>query len=593
MLTSARRRLRDLAFAGPAADTLDERLNAKHVALAIAWAAALFVMLRTVEAVISLHTDLPYYDHWAVVEDYGHLREGDYSPDDLLDQHNEHRPAAPWLLLFADLWLFGGRGWLPSALNILFQLGVATSFAAAAFVLHRGRRGGAALFAVSAALALALQFTSAQIETFILPFQLVWTFGHAATTAAIGLLVLSQRRRGTYGFLLVGAVIACAFLGQFSLSRGGWAWPVLVALALFLRTPPWRIALIALAGAASSALFFAGYDFVPDARNPVESLARPDRLLDYVLIVLGGPVAPVAERWGARIVGAAGLAGAALLLAHAVRHREPWPPAALFLAAHLAVSLFSVLTLAFTRSPLGPESAEAPRYVLLAASAWTALLLLYLWGPPGLSLPLGRRFAVGAAAMMLAAAVLNPWRAIAPWEDVFGDLAQAEDAIRTGVYDPAAIVRIYPEPAEIDNAIPVLQRYNLSIFRGDTLAPLLGEPLRDHFGVAEDACLGFFDATLDAHSRAGAAVSGWAWDPVNRRRPSAVLIVGADGVIRGLATAATDRIDVIVSVPSIPTLRTGWFGYSRDTGGPATAYAILEPELACPLDGQQSVTGSR
>lgn len=593
MLTSARRRLRDLASAGPAADSLDERLNAKHVALAIACAAAVFVALRTVEAVISLHTDLPYYDHWAVVEDYGHIRDGEYSADDLLDQHNEHRPAAPWLFLLADLWLFGGKGWFPSALNIVLQLAVASSFAAAAFALNRGRPGGAALFVVSGALALALQFTSAQIETFILPFQLVWTLGHAATTAAIGLLVLAQQRRGAHALLFVGAAIACAFVAQFSLSRGGWVWPVLIALAFLARTPPLRIALIALAGAASSALFFAGYDFVPDARNPVESLARPDRLLDYVLIVLGGPAAPVAERWGARVVGATGLAGAGLLLAKVVRDREPWPPAAMFLTAHLAVSLLSILTLAFTRSPLGPESAEAPRYVLLAASAWTALLLLYLWGLPGVSIPSARLLAAGAAGVMLALAVVNPWRAISPWEDVFGDLAQAEDAIRTGVYDPAAIVRVYPEPAEIDAAIPVLQRYDLSIFRGDALAPLLGEPLRDHFGVAEGVCLGFFDATLDAQSPAGAAVSGWAWDPVNLRRPQVVLIVGPDGIIRGLATAATDRIDVIVSVPSIPTLRTGWFGYSRDTGGPATAYAVLEPELACPLDGQQTVTGSR
>jgi hypothetical protein len=322
-------------------------------------------------------------------------------------------------------------------------------------------------------------------------------------------------------------------------------------------------------------------------------MERPDRLIDFALVVVGSPALPPFDLWGARVLGAVGVVAMAALLVDAARRRQAYTGLPAFLLAQAIFSSLTIALIAAWRSPLGIEAAEAPRYCMPAASLWTALVILAWHAAPGFRMPsVVERFGLAMAAVLIVLATVSPWQAVPPWEPVFNDLDQTEDAIRVGVYDDSAIVRIYAAPDDIKPFIPILDEYDISIFYRDELAKLIGTPLAETFGTAQGLCSGSFDATLDARSPAGAAVSGWAWDPNRTQRPPTVLIVGPDGIIRGLATAATDRVDVIASVPGVTTVATGWFGYSRPTEGPARAYAVVADGVVCPLNGEHEVVAS-
>jgi hypothetical protein len=596
MVASVRRRIREPGFASistPAAAA--QPITLMHILVAVAAVMAIFVVAEALETAIRLHTELPYYDQWAVVADYDALRSGAYGPDDWISQHNEHRPLVPRLVLFGDLYLLGGRNYLPLLVNVGLQFVAAALFAGAAFHLFQGRARGASILALSATVSLALQFTTAQVETFILPFQVLWTIGYTAGTGAVAALSAARgrhTRQARHGLLALAVVLAA--VSQYSVANGLWVWLLLLAVGLWRGVPRLWLVAIAVAGAALTALYFIGYTRPPDSESPFDSLARPDRLVDYILVVMGSPILPLFERWGARLLGAFGVAAIAVIIVDVLRHGRRYNDAAAFLVAQVAFSSLTIGLIALGRSSLGISSAEAPRYVMPAASVWTCIIILAWQVRLRLPAPItAGRFATAAAALLIVTAAASPWKAVGPYEDVFNNLSQTRDALRTGVYDDAAIVRIYPDPAAIRPYLPILERYNISLFRGDSLAPLLDQPLAEHFGVASGLCLGFFDTTLDARSPAGVAVSGWAWDPERKKAFDTILIAGPDGIIRGLATTKVDRLDVIGNVGGVTALNTGWFGYSRPTGGPATAYAVVAPGVVCPLGNEHDVVASR
>lgn len=556
---------------------------------------AFLVFAEAIATAVALHTNLPYYDEWATVADFGRLRAGDYGLADWFAQHNEHRPAFPRLVLFADFQFLGGQGYLYPAVNITLQFVESVVLSAAAFRLYMQQRIGIRTFVVCCAAALALQFTTAQIETFIIPFQVLWTIGYTAGTGALAALAAAHSaKRSHMRTGLVAVAVALAIVSQYSVANGIWVWALLAMMAWWLRTPrAWLITIVTV-GVSCSAAYFAGYSQPADSQDPVGSLARPDRVIDFALIVIGGPVLPMLGQQAARLLGAIGLVGIGLVLAQAMRGRNRADGATTLLVAQVLFSSLTIGLIAVGRSPLGIGAAEAPRYVMPAATLWTCIVILVSDSAGGFRAFAGARAAAGIAAgsFLVATALGSAWWAVQPWADTFDNLEATSDAIRVGVYDDSALIRLYPAPGDIKAFVPILRRYNLSVFRGDELSELLDTPLAARYVVSPDACRGFFDTTLDARSPAGAGVSGWAWDLARDARPSTVLIAGPDGIIRGIATASTSRVDVALAVPEVTAVDSGWFGYSRPTGGPGRAYAVMGAGVVCALEGEHEVVAT-
>lgn len=571
-----------------------ERVTLADLATVATGIVALLVFAEAIATAVALHTNLPYYDEWATVADFGRLRTGDYGLADWFAQHNEHRPAFPRLVLFADFQFFGGQGYLYPAVNITLQFAESVVLSAAAFGLYMQQRIGMRTFVVCCAAALALQFTTAQIETFIIPFQVLWTIGYTAGTGALAALAAAhsaKRPRVRTG--LVGVAVALAIVSQYSVANGIWVWALLAIMAWWLRAPRAWLITIVTAGIICSAAYFAGYSQPAESQDPVASLARPDRVVDFALVVIGGPVLPMLGQQAARLLGAVGLVGIGLVLAQAMRRRDRAEGATTLLVAQVLFSSLTIGLIAVGRSPLGIGAAEAPRYVMPAATLWTCIVILASASTGGFRVVRGARLAgIVAGAFLVTTALGSAWWAVQPWADTFDNLEATSDAIRVGVYDDSALIRLYPAPGDIKAFVPILKRYDLSVFRGDDLSELLDTPLANRYVISSNDCRGFFDTTLDARSPAGAGVSGWAWDLSRDARPSTVLIAGPDGIIRGIATASTSRVDVALAVPEVTAVDSGWFGYSRPTGGPGRAYAVMGAGVVCALEGEHEVVAT-
>jgi hypothetical protein len=594
MAANEPRRLPFLDFAREGLQSPVAGVTLGQIGLFVLSVLAVFVFLQEVETVIRLHTNLPYWDQWAVVADYDLLREGNFGLDGWFSQQSEHRPLVPRALFFGDLYLLGGQNYVPSVMGVVLQLTTAGFLAGAAFVLLRGRRGGAGLLVLFTALVVAHQFTTAQVETFIVPFQLVWTLGFTAAAGAFVLFVaagsqLSGRKR----FAMIAGAVALAAISHLSFQYGMWAWAVLLAIGALRGYPRRWLLPIAALGAALTAAFFYDYSTPQGTASFVDSLTHPLDFVDFVAIVLGGPVNALAGRTGARIVGAIAFAIVVGAVYLAVRRRHELTGAEILLLAVTAFAFLGVCHLSFIRAPLGVGDAEASRFVLLSAPLWTATVVL-LWAlaadRPELALP--RRGAVVLTGGLVGIAAISPWYAVPPWRDNFSGLDRTTTAIRVGVYDNEALARIYPADGvdDIKPHIPILEKYSISVFRGQDPSELLGDQLNQHFGVATGICIGSFDTIQGVGDPNGASVSGWAWDSIALERPPLVVLAGEDRVIVGIGDALDERIDVLSNVPGVTDVNSGWFGYSRRSDGDATAYAILDGRVACPLPGEYPIS---
>lgn len=571
----------------------NDRLTLEVVSILALAAVALFVVADALETVLGLHTALPYWNGWAPIIEWDNLKSGSFSAADWFGQHNEHRPVSARLFYFLDLAVFGGRNLVQGPTVLLVQFSVAALFTGAAFLVFRRREGWPSIVAVCAIVALALQFSMAQVENFVLPFNLHWVLGYGAAAGALAATAAVPGRSGRRRWILLGTAIVLAISAHLSVAFALMAWPAMLGIGICLGLRRVELAAVVVAGVAVTAGYYATYDTPPGLGSTSHLVTRPFDTILFFLSVLGDPFQPVVGSLLARLAGVLGIGATAWLIADLRLRPRAYGAAGTFLVAEMAFVLLATLFITYLHAPDGAAEAEAPRYAVGPAAFWTCLLILgwqvalrRIRGPMAMRIPQAT-----AAAFVLAAAV-TPWQSVDPWRKELTGLEATVDAMRVGVYDDTALARVYPAARveEIYPLIGVLRDRGLSVFHGNDDSEIIGQPIDQVFFLSPGSCTGFFDSVLDARSEAGAGASGWAWDRVNRRPVTKVVIADSDGSIIGLATTSTPRPDVLQNVPEVDSADTGWFGYSRTSAGEATAYAILPGDVACPLEGQRAIS---
>jgi hypothetical protein len=578
---------------------LEERASRRASGILAGWRAEAFLAVLCLAAVgiagtallaaARLHAAFPLDGGWPIVQEYGELRDGSFDFADWFSQSSEHRPVVARLLLFADLWL-GGRQAVSLLLTPLALLVQAVLLVLGAGWVFRGRQGGAAAAVASTAVIAALVFSGAGVETLLVPVRVQSAVGVAAVCGTLAALTLVPAARSRERWGLVAAGLALLGLAQISTVEATAAWPIAVAV-LYLRGWPRRhVAVFALATLAVLAAFYFSYARPGGSPGPSELLEDPLESIPFILGVLGSPFEPALGALLARVAGG-GYLVVALALAW-LRRTSTLPAPASFLAGCIAFALGAALTVAAFHLPDGSDAAHASRHVVFVAPGWAALFALAASARLGTFPRSLDPVAVAAASALVLLSAVPQVRGFDEWDERLGDPDPIVTALQVRVYDPAVVSQLNPGGTlqDFDAAVDVLASHDASVFRDGERADLPGEQLRARFAVAEDICLGFFDAVLHASSPTGAGVAGWAWDRIALRPPELILIVGADGVITGLATTGVARPDVVAALGEVKDENVGWFGYSRPTEGPARAYAVLADGIACPLSGAFPVT---
>jgi len=528
--------------------------------------------------VVISYSSLPFSDGWTPVAAAAsgvNLLSFDW----LVRQHNEHRLVIPKLLLIADLRLFQYRQVFLLASIFVIQLLHLLLLGWSMRVLGAWR---GAVWRTGIGVAAFCLFCPSQWENFVWGFQVCFVLpGLFATLSFIGLLLYwiepqpacGTRRR--WKFLVLS--ILAALGASYSLANGSLLWPLLVAAALFLRLRPPAVLSFAIAGTASTALYFHGYIRPLQHASPTSSAQVPAKVFQYLAIYLGSPWVREYDRWATFF----GVAGLGLALCLVLRFRS-------YIQTSRAFSVQLVLTLTFClgtafmtamgRVNLGLMQAFSSRYQTVAVFFWCCLGLLALAAS---SEEASRVVAMVFQLLLFAVLVRGATLARLPikqarWHGFQLNMGAA--ALLTGVNDPTQLQLAFPHPDYILRVLSYMRENQLSVF-SDPLACQLGKALNSVFRVvSSDGCTGAVQSVIvtGAGESQGLQITGWAWDS-KHRRPPAEIVATTDGVITGWGAVGDWRPTIRATRPWINTSFIGFGGYARDAreSAPVHLYAIL------------------
>ena len=436
---------------------------------------ALFVLLH---GVWRYGVDVPVWDAWSMVPIFEKWYQNTLTWPDIWAQHNEHRLVLPRLVFLA---LGVASGWdtrWEMAASVLTAL--LAWMIAVAQVLHGRARYGRTTPWLCVGLAW-LFFSLRQHENWLWGFQLQWYMNLLAVTLGAWLF---SRPKLTPG-LLAGQAL-CAALAMLSMGGGAAYWLATLALLLLRALDPaqrrralryagfWTVLFVAFL-----AWYLHGYA-TPGHHAGVGALAKsPTDVVRYLLLFVAGILSPMAtESWLWVAVGGLGLCGLGLFFRPAFRilpfsapRSEQEEPDWFFLLLGL-YGLGCALMTALGRAGFGVWQASSSRYATTSMLIWSAVLAMLaaqgprLWRRGGQARRLS--IACGLAAVLMVGASFWRGQASLPYmaysRQVYGE---GRIALRQG--GPAQrLENVSWDPAWIiEQAIPLLIRYRLSVFRDE------------------------------------------------------------------------------------------------------------------------------
>ena len=545
---------------------------------ALTFAAGLATAVFTIVAIYRLHVVLPVWDEWVSVDDLRRLWAGTYGLADLARQYNEHRLLVPRLFFLVDDIVFGMSDRFNLAVMFAFQ---ALNAAILIGLMARLVAARAVRWLLSGFILLVL-FSLRQEQNFTFGFQLqftgVFTFAMLATLAFVAALDRfgsfgAEPRPGAWLRLVLALLLGAA--STYTMANGVLALPTLLVLGLLVRAP-WRALLAtAVVAAGLAAVYFHGYEPGTLGLPLAAALADPWAYPVFLAGLMGNLVGN--DFTTTQILGALGLAGAALAAARIAtgRSREP---ASAALVAVMGFMVASACATTYGRIGVGIMQAYEGRYVEPTVLFWCALVVFWSRALPSIG-PAALRHG-GAAALagtMLVLAVALGGAEIRAWPDMVAQAAKFaafRDGLLGGIFDrDVARYEIFSED-DLTATLAFLRENHLSLF-GTPEAAEFGRPIGDLGAMAAGGCAGSVTAQAEPATlgRGGVRLSGTAWDEAANRPVRRVLMAGPDGRVTGFGS---------LEKPAERSRR--WTGVAKSAAGePVSAYAVLDDGSLCAL----------
>ncbi|ALM81831.1 hypothetical protein [Bordetella sp. N] len=500
----------------------------------------LFASAFAIIAVIGAVRNFSAMPYWDTLGGYLHffvrVSDGDWSA--WWAQHNEHRIVLSRLFFWADLAWFQGTTISLIALNYLLLGLLALMFQRLWHIAGQGRAAYVGLFLI------------AWMWSWIQNQNLTWAFQSQFFLVQLlplcAFLALYKASGGPPRWFAIA--LACGILSLGAMANGVLALPLMLLYTLCTPCSWRRRALLLVATAAGTWLYFRGY--VSGSEPITHVLARdPLGYAAYVLLYIGGPFYFFSGKgtFGLWFAGAAGLALIATSAVIALRALRA-PQASTLPLALLAFILYlggSAAGTAGGRLAYGVDHALASRYQTPALCVWAAFAVLLA---PTLTALAARRPRALPAGLLVLLLLMLPQQLKAlrnqdPWRF---EVAVAGLALELGIEDADQIRAMYPRAEEAVQLADAPVRRGLSVFG---MAPLKGarkdfdnRPIVAMTGAPATACMATMSAATMAQGDADyVRVEGlvaFATDGYGQPALRRMTLTDAHGVVTGIVLAA-------------------------------------------------------
>ena len=419
-------------------------------------------VLLTFFYVRSFSVEIPMYDDWDLfVPHFHNLAAGNLQWSDINSQHNESLVAFPVAASLVLAKLTGGRLMAVTYLSYLFlccALGMLFLFFR---MLHLPGRWSAPLFLPASLLFLGWRQSDSLLWGTQLPNTMALFFVLAALYCCL------QVRRGPIFF---AAAMVCAWIASFSMVSGSFVWLLGVpALATggwdgaSLQSTVRRVAGWLLLGGVCATLFI--LDFRPYTVGWPTGVSfvqqHPLDAARYAFIYLGAPLSatPRQALFAGMALALIALATASLAWRKALQTDGIIP--ALLLTSYVGVALVALLG---RRLGLGIEQGFAPRYVTMGALAPIGVYFCLL----GLARRVRacRYLAVGMLSLLVFGIFNSYLSGLADGRTEWARRTACAEVLKNfRKVDHSRLLCTYPDPGIVLDRAPLLEQYQLSLFR--------------------------------------------------------------------------------------------------------------------------------
>jgi len=524
---------------------------------------ALIAITLSVVGEFIYFSPVPYWDMWnGYLDFFIQSRASDWHL--WWQPHNEHRIVLARLLFWADLTFFNGSVWFLIVWNYIFAAASCILFYLYLKSANIHQQNRSVLY-IGTMVMSAWLFSWCQQENLTWGFQSQFFLAQLLPLAALYLLYRSTLAGTSHGVWLAAVAVGILCVG--TMANGILALPLMVIYSGLLRQP--RLRTITLAAVATITIFLYLHGTVrPENHASLTQslLHNPLGIIQYVLRYIGGPLyymlgSTPSALVISHLVTLVMIATSALAAVFIIRKPSAYP---LQLALILFIAYIGATALgtAGGRLNFGLDQAFSSRYMTPALMAWAAffVLMLSLRYSPNKNINAATGFKAFSALLLV---LILPYqlnaltsRKVENFERKISALA-----LEMRIQDQTQIGKVFPwaEAALRITAAPV--REELSIFSDPKLSAIKDAMGTTMGPLGSPVCQGHLDNVNPVdQSQEYVKVSGWLFDPTQRRAPEQAFLVNADNVVVGYVLTGGIRSDVAAVIDQRAG-QSGFMGY--------------------------------
>jgi hypothetical protein len=437
------------------------------------WLLAAIPIVVLIFFIVKYRVEIPQADEWSLVPLINKSYQGTLQLSDLWALHNEHRLLFPRMVLLQVIKISHWQILSELITNVLFAT---IPFAAMLSLIKRLNKPVAWLIPVLSLMIFSLN----QSENWFFGWN-VQIFMNVAAVI-LGLIVIGGSE---FSWPRLIAAAALGIVATYSFANGFLFWPLAFLLLWKKRNSIDNSAVVfsfwILIAVTSFALYIHGYSRPAEHPSPWHFLNEPLSALNYFFAYLGSPLlafckktpdivqwlsgkgfsVPEVFAWMAdHAASFAGFIGIMLFVSSFRKLKRHQSSNVVFILFAIAsYVLLSAIISTIARSGLGMANALSLRYISISIWFWISLIIISAFEE---RLKFKRVFLT----IVIVCVILNSIYGAMYSIKVHSYLTPARSEVLR-LQDETSLKRLYPDVEYIRKAVPIMQRYHLSVFRGD------------------------------------------------------------------------------------------------------------------------------